>query len=212
MQTESTISLITDPKTYAKILYLLLSLPVGILYFTIAVTGFTLSIGLTPIFVGFPLAIGMLQLSKGVLRWESTLAGQLLHQPVPEWGQREPSPPGFWSKLSYYATDFRSYKGLLFMILKLPLGIISFTVCITAIATSAAFLAAPLVQIILINEIGIDIYESSLLNLLPFGLSYTQQSLIYVAIGLFCIWLFIRILHFIAQISAGFALFMAEEK
>lgn len=60
---------IFNPKTYATILYLLLSLPLGIIYFTVAITGLALSIGLTPILIGIPLFFGVAKLLNGIVNF-----------------------------------------------------------------------------------------------------------------------------------------------
>ncbi len=193
---------------------MLFALPTGILYFTAAVTGIALAIGLTPILIGIPLALGLMLLAKGVLQLESRLAARLLNQPEPAFLEERLTPPnpGFWGTALYHMTDLRAYKGLLFMVLKLPLGIVSFTVTVTCISLSLGFIALPFVHYILINQLGVDILETNLLNLLlPLDLTYTQQSFVYIGVGLVFTWLTYHILSYMTSICAGFALFMAGE-
>jgi Putative sensor len=45
--------LMTDSRTYLRILYLLLAFPLGILYFTVIVTGLSVGLGLAIVIVGF---------------------------------------------------------------------------------------------------------------------------------------------------------------
>jgi hypothetical protein len=103
----------TDPRTWSTLLYMLLMLPLGVVYFTIAVTGTTLSLALMvapvamilrsldiiggggiyidgemfmPPLIMLPLAFalgvfllfGMLHLARGVGRFQSALAKNLL--------------------------------------------------------------------------------------------------------------------------------------
>src|SRR5207247_6434019 len=46
-----------DPYTYGALVYMLLSLPVGIFYFTWAVTGLSLSAGFAILIIGVPFAV-----------------------------------------------------------------------------------------------------------------------------------------------------------
>lgn len=72
-----------NPKTYATILYFLVSLPLGIIYFTVAITGLALSIGLTPIFIGIPLFFGVAKLLNGIVNFEQSMIRQILGLPSP---------------------------------------------------------------------------------------------------------------------------------
>ena len=46
-----------DPRSYVNIFYLLLSFPLGLFYFVFLVTGISLGVGLTIIWVGIPILL-----------------------------------------------------------------------------------------------------------------------------------------------------------
>ncbi|KZE77446.1 hypothetical protein AV654_21695 [Paenibacillus elgii] len=173
--------------------YLLYLLPAGIIGFTLTIVGVALSIGLMPLFVGFPLMLVTARFAKRMTVLDARLAVRLLQSPStaadsvhtesldPEqYGKR-----GLFAQLGAELSNPSTYVGLLFQIVKLPLGIISFTLAVTIVAVNLALLASPLVYWILLQSIGIDIFERELFaRLLPADLSSLQISLIYAGIGL----------------------------
>ena len=60
----------TEQRTYRVLLYLLLGLPLGILYFTIVVTGLSLGIGLIVTLLGIPVLVITLLVVRGLAELE----------------------------------------------------------------------------------------------------------------------------------------------
>ncbi|WP_051775718.1 sensor domain-containing protein [Paenibacillus tyrfis] len=173
--------------------YLLYLLPAGIVGFTLTIVGVVLSIGLMPLFVGFPLMIMTARFAKHMTVLDARLAARLLQSPstATNSAQSDNFDPGRHGRRGLFAqlraelSDPATYVGLLFQIVKLPLGIISFTLAVTIVAVNLALLASPLVYTILLQSIGIDIFERELFaRLLPTDFSSLQISLIYAGIGL----------------------------
>ena len=71
-----------NPKTYATMLYFLLSLPLGIIYFTVAITGLALSIGLTQYLSEYR-CFGVAKLLNGIVNFEQSMIRQILGLPTP---------------------------------------------------------------------------------------------------------------------------------
>lgn len=140
---QSVFRVVWEPSTYLKILYLLLSLPLGTLYFVLLVTGLALGIGLLIIWVGVPILLLVILAVYGLTGFERLLAIHLLGQPVGPLRDVEPEESA-WQWLKGVLTAPTTWKGLLFLLLKFPLGIFSFVVTVTALAISLAFLFAPL--------------------------------------------------------------------
>ncbi|MCP1306693.1 sensor domain-containing protein [Paenibacillus tyrfis] len=173
--------------------YLLYLLPAGIIGFTLTIVGIVLSIGLMPLFVGFPLMIMTARLAKHMMVLDARLANRLLKFPSTvtasshseDFNSGRHGRRGLFAQLGAELSDPATYVGLLFQIVKLPLGIISFTLAVTIVAVNLALLASPLVYTILLQSIGIDIFERELFALLlPSDFSSLQISLIYAGIGL----------------------------
>jgi hypothetical protein len=136
-----------DPRAWGAFLYLLLSLATGIIFFTWAVTGISLSVGLLVLIIGLPFA-GLFILSvRGIGLIEGRIVEALL-------GIRMPRRPlfsrrniGRWPQLKALVTERRTWITMIYMIMQLPLGILYFTVLITLIAISLYGVALPVLQL-----------------------------------------------------------------
>ncbi|AYB46947.1 sensor domain-containing protein [Paenibacillus lautus] len=193
-----------NPKTYATILYLLLSLPLGIIYFTVAITGLTLSIGLTPIFIGIPLFFGVAKLLNGIVIFEQSMIRQILGLPNPtvlytynhqtEAGQN-------WLKRMVSGFDGALFiRNLLLVLLRFVTGIVFFVIMVTVISLGLGLIALPVVHIILMNELQLDILENSLFSYFHIDWTYNQQYLLYVGLGLILFWVALRVVNGLMQI------------
>lgn len=132
-----------DPRTYASLFYMVLSLATGIFYFTWVVTGLSVSLGLVAVLVGIPLLI----LFFGSVRVLSLVEGRLVEVML---GERMPRRPLYsargrnWTqRIGDMFTDVRTWSTLLYMLLMLPLGIVYFTVNVTLLSLSLSMVAAP---------------------------------------------------------------------
>ncbi|MBG7603659.1 MAG: sensor domain-containing protein [Actinobacteria bacterium] len=66
---------IARPRSYLNLLYLLLGLPLGTLYFTVLVTGFSLGIGLMVLaLLGIPILIGLWYVVHAFMQLERSMA------------------------------------------------------------------------------------------------------------------------------------------
>lgn len=135
-----------DPKAYGALVLMLLSLATGILYFTWAVTGLSLSLGLSVLIFGLP----FLFFFVGSVRLFGLLEGRLIESLTGlRMPRRPPYPPSegrFLSRLGQRLRDARTWTTILYMVLKLPLGILSFTMAVTMLSISLALLFAPFAQ------------------------------------------------------------------
>jgi uncharacterized membrane protein len=138
---------IAEPRTYAALFYMLLSLATGIFYFTWVVTGISLSAGLAVLIIGIPFAI----LFLGSVRMFSLLEGRIVEVML---GERMPRRPLYSSRgkpwlarIGEMFADPRTWATLLYMVLMLPLGITYFTIAITLLSVSLSFIAAPIMVI-----------------------------------------------------------------
>jgi uncharacterized membrane protein len=133
----------TDARTYAALFYMLLSIATGIFYFTVAVTGVSLSAGLSILIIGVPFVI----LFVGIVRVLSLVEGRIVETML---GERMPRRPLYsnrgkpWlERIKQMFVDPRTWSTLLYMVLMLPLGIAYFTVVVTGLAISLSFISVP---------------------------------------------------------------------
>ena len=136
-----------DLRTWGAFLYLLLSLATGIIYFTWAVTGISLSVGLLVLIIGLPFA-GLFILSvRGIGLIEGLIVEALLGIRMPRRPLFYRKTMGWWQSFKTMVFDKHTWLSLVYMILQLPLGIIYFTVFITLIAISLYGIALPILQL-----------------------------------------------------------------
>jgi hypothetical protein len=151
-----------DPKAWGALFYLLLfSLFSGIIYFVWAVTGLSLSAGLMVLIIGLPF-LGLFVLSvQGIALIEGRVVEAML-------GVRMPRRPifsgknlGWWGRFKILISQKHTWLSIVYMILKLPLGIIYFVVFIVLIALSLFGVALPIL------EQGFDI-QPLVINNIPY--------------------------------------------
>ena len=133
-----------EPRTYAALFYMLLSLATGIFYFTWVVTGLSLSAGLAVLIIGIPFVI----LFFGSVRVLSLVEGRIIEVML---GERMPRRPLYaargkplLARIGDMFTDPRSWSTLLYMLLMLPLGVAYFVVAVVGLSLSLGFMVAPL--------------------------------------------------------------------
>ena len=137
-----------DPRAWGGLVFMLISLVTGILYFTWAVTGLSLSLGLMILIIGIPFAILFLLSVRGLSFLEGRLVEALLGERMPRRASFTDNSLGWMERLKQLLTGKSTWLGLLYMILMLPLGIIYFTVMVTLIALAGAFIASPIAAIV----------------------------------------------------------------
>lgn len=137
-----------DPRAYAALFYMLLALPTGIFYFTWAVTGVSLSLGLMILIIGLPFMV----LFLGTVRALSLVEGRLIEVML---GERMPRRPlyadraqPFMTRVKEMFTDPRTWSTLFYFVLKLPLGILYFTLAVTLTTTGVALSAASVAHVL----------------------------------------------------------------
>lgn len=149
----------TDPRAWGALLYMLIAFITGILYFTWAVTGLSLSVSFLIFVFGFPFAILFLLSVHGLIFVEGRLVEALL-------GVRMPRRPIFTEKnlkwierLKQLVTDRRTWLSILYMVIQFVLGTVYFVLIVTVLSFSLAAIAIPFVQDIL-NQPTIQIYDA----------------------------------------------------
>ncbi len=137
---------IAEPRTYAALFYMLLSLATGIFYFTWAVAGASLSAGLAILIIGLPFLI----LFLGSVRMLSLVEGRIVEVML---GERMPRRPVYterdlpWlTRVKNLFIDPRTWSTLVYFVLMMPLGIAYFTVAVTGLSVSTGLILAPVLR------------------------------------------------------------------
>lgn len=140
---------VADPSAWGSLFYLVLALATGIVYFTLVVTGVSLTAGTIVLIIGIPLALLFLAVVRAVSFAEGRVVEGLLGVRMPRRPRIVATGDGnLWSRIKAWLTDYRTWTTMLYMLLQLPLGIAYFTLVITGLSTAAGLVAAPFVQVI----------------------------------------------------------------
>ena len=170
-------------RTYSSLGYLLVSLPLGILGFTVVIFGFALGLGLVITLVGIPILVMTLLFVRAFSTFHGRLAWSMLHAPLP----RRPAPRAeegvFWTRLLELTRSRRTWREVVFMILGLPLGIVGFTLAVTVVALMFGGLAQPIVL-----AFGVESQLGSWVIDTP------RESLIYLPVSIFFLFVGPRLL------------------
>ncbi len=141
------VSVIYDQRAWAALLYGVVSMLTGMIYFTWVVMGLYLSVGLIILIIGLPIAWLALLSFRGIALVEGRIVESLL-------GVRMPQRPIFmkpnmkWlDQLKALVCDKRTWTTVLYMALQMPLGVIYFSILIIMFAQSVEFMVCPILEI-----------------------------------------------------------------
>jgi hypothetical protein len=140
-----------DPQTYRNLAYLLLTFPLGILYFTVLWGGGAAGVATIPILVGIPILVAVLAVAVTLADLETRLARGLLGADVAS----ETPQPGDETLGEYVrglALDPRSYLAVVYLFSKFVVGLASFVALTFASVLSTVFVLAP----VLYNRPGVS--------------------------------------------------------
>lgn len=137
-----------DPRTYAGLFYMLLSLATGIFYFSWTVTGLSLSLGLSLLIIGVPLIV----LFFASVRLLSLVEGRIVEVML---GERMPRRPLYQDvdvpllqRIGNMFTDPRTWSTMLYLVLMLPLGIIYFTLAVTGLSLGVGLVVGAMLKVL----------------------------------------------------------------
>ncbi|HYM42647.1 MAG TPA: sensor domain-containing protein [Steroidobacteraceae bacterium] len=134
-----------DPRAYTSLFYMLLTLATGIVYFTIVVTGLSLSAGFAILIIGIPFFLAFIGITRVIALGEGRLIEAVTGERMPRRPLHPGASAGWLTRIGEMLKDVRTWTTLLYLLVMLPLGIVYFTVTVTALSVGLAFTALPLV-------------------------------------------------------------------
>jgi uncharacterized membrane protein len=135
-----------DPRAYTSLFFMLLSLATGVIYFTLAVTGLSLSAGLSVLVIGVPFFLAFIALTRVISLAEGRLIEAMTGERMPRRPVHQGEAAGFWARVAQMLKDRRTWTTLAYLILMLPLGIVYFVIAIVGGSVSLAFIFSPLID------------------------------------------------------------------
>jgi signal transduction histidine kinase len=124
-------------------LYLTTGLPMGILTFTVAVTGWSTGLGLLITLIGFPVLLLTMFAIRGLSHVERARAGLVLDEPLAA-RYKQPASGGIWVRFKTAFADAQNWRDLSWALLLLPVGIAGFTIAVVALGLVLGLVFAPL--------------------------------------------------------------------
>ena len=135
-----------DPKTWGALLYMLISLVTGIVYFTWVVTGLSLSLSLAIFVFGLLFAVFFTISIRGLALLEGRIVEGLLGVRMPRRSLFIQSGTTWFDRLKTNLADRHTWMTLTYLFLQMPLGVLYFSLIVILFSFSIGLMAMPLVQ------------------------------------------------------------------
>jgi len=192
------VGVVADGQTYKNLLYLLLAFPLGMAYYIILMVGFTVGLGLSVLVVGLGIllatVIGLRYLASFERGLANTLLGTKIHKP----DDVEKASEGIVGTAKAYLQASSTWRGLGFVALKFPIGLLSFVLLVTFLGTGLELLLIPLFPggVFNVQIAGWVVAES---------IETTTEQAIAVPTGAFLVLFAVHILNAFARANASIA-------
>lgn len=144
----------SDSRTWTALFFMLLSLVTGIFYFTMTVTGLSMSAGLMVMIIGIPFFLLFVGFTRVLALAEGRLVEGLLGQRMP----RRPLYPSrgmpIMERIKEMLMDRRTWTTMFYFLLMLPLGILYFVIAVTGISVSLGLVGGSIAGLLMEAGIG----------------------------------------------------------
>jgi len=150
--------------TWRETLQALLNLPVGVVAFSCVVTLLSFGLGTVATFIGLPVLAATLAGCRWFGAMERARASALLGLDAPAPARPRPTRPGVYGWIGATLRNGAGWRGALYSVLMLPLGIVSFTTAVSLWCVAISCATYPLWQWVypsLFNQPGIELYDNN---------------------------------------------------
>lgn len=143
-----------DSRTWTALFYMLLALVTGVFYFTMTVTGLSVSAGLLVLIIGIPFFLIFVGFTRVLALAEGRLVEGLLGQRMP----RRPLYPAkgvpILERIKDMLVDRRTWTTMFYFLLMLPLGIFYFVVATVGITVSIGLVGGSIASVLMALDVG----------------------------------------------------------
>jgi two-component system phosphate regulon sensor histidine kinase PhoR len=142
--------LITTKQAFLIALYLLLSFPLGLFYFIYLVCGISIGIGTLIIWIGVPITLLTVIGWRYLGAFERRMAMNWLHVDIRPMSYPHQIPMTWLQRFRESLTDSMTWKSLAYLLIKFPLGILSFvlTLCMFVLSISVSLVTFMLTLVV----------------------------------------------------------------
>ena len=190
-------------QSWMNIAYLLICFPLGLIYFIALVTGISLGFGLLITVFGIFILMGVLWMVHGFNRMEAEITSTMLGFHIDRAPYRAQE-RGFWKKFKEILRNPATWKGLFYQFLRFPMGIFSFTLVVSLLASSIALIGTPFIYRLHWFNMEIPSHPRWEIDTFPEALGCLVAGLLLLHLSLF-------ILNWLAWIYGKFAQLMLRE-
>ena len=136
----------TDPRAWGSLFYMLIAFVTGVIYFSWAVTGISVSISFALFIFGLPVALLFLLSVRGLAWLEGRLVEALLGVRMPRRSLRAPQNTKLLERIKMLLKDKHTWLSILYMFIQFVLGNVYLIVLVFLFAFSLTGIAIPIVQ------------------------------------------------------------------
>lgn len=130
---------------FPNLVYLLIGMPFGILYFVVLITGYALGAGLAITVIGLPILVSMIFVTYMLGDLERVTTSKLLGLKISKPEARPARTNSARSILTEQLRNLDFWKELAYLLVKMPLGVVTFTIALTLVTLTLSLIAAPLI-------------------------------------------------------------------
>jgi hypothetical protein len=134
---------VLDSQTYRNLGYLVLAYPLGLFYFIFLTVGLSLGAGLLVIVIGAAILLGVFAAAGQFLRFERLLLTRVLGAEISA-AKPPASPTKLVEKIVFYLRQPSTWKGLGWLFLRFPMGVVSLAMVVGLVPASLMLLSVPL--------------------------------------------------------------------
>jgi hypothetical protein len=193
-----------ESQTYLNMFYLLLAFPLGLVYFVILVTGLSVGIGTIITLIGIPIIILMTLVWYWLAMFERFATINILNIKIGKISNNALKEKNVWRQLIKHLSNTGVWKSFIYLMLKFPIGIISFVLLVSLISVSLSLIISPLMYNVGLDnpEVKFMIYEG--VNMVPNFISSLGWSIV----GIILLFASLHLFNGIAYISGLLAQFL----
>ncbi len=130
-----------DPRAYTSLFFMLLALVTGTVYFTFAMSGLSLSLGLSILIIGVPVFLVFIAIARVIALGEGRLIEAVSGERMPRRPVHPGPPRGWLERIGDMLGDLRTWTTLAYLLVMLPLGILYFLIAVLGLGLGFAFVA-----------------------------------------------------------------------
>ncbi|HET8625796.1 MAG TPA: ATP-binding protein [Thermomicrobiales bacterium] len=184
------------PQTYRNLLYHVASLPLGVFYFVFLVAGLATGVSSAVAWIGIPILLFMIAAWWGLASFERQLAIWWLGVEIRPMSRPRATGPGLFARFKAHLSNQVTWTSLVYLLVKFPLGVLSFALTVGLVGLTARLVSAPLAPLI------------DLASGLPLDPADLTVRLLWCALGLVVGLVSLHLLNGLAFVSGRFARLM----